>query len=154
PQAVSFLNQPDGELATLTDGARQALIAQLVDLLKSMKPEEVYVTYRHDKHPDHEEAAQLVRAAIDQAGLSIQLMEYPIWSLYQPLNFDFRAPEFRTLHRLPIQAVRAQKLRAITCHRSQYEPIPPDTHGGLPKGFIERLSSPYEFFFVSSSSRR
>jgi LmbE family N-acetylglucosaminyl deacetylase len=152
PQTVTFLNQPDDELDQLSDENRQNVISQIVQLLSESGPEEVYVTYRRDAHADHEVTSQLVQAAIHQAGLSVHLMEYPIWSLYKPWKLDFKLPEFTTLYRLPIKTVRAKKRQAIVCHRSQYEPIPPDTYGGLPRGFIERLSSPYEFFFSSSST--
>jgi LmbE family N-acetylglucosaminyl deacetylase len=150
PQAVTFLNQPDGELDQISDEERQNLVNKIARLLSEVEPEEVYVTYRRDVFPDHEVASQIVRLAIRQVGLSVRLFEYPIWSLYQPLLLDLRSPEFAMLYRLPIKSVRAKKRQAIACHVSQYKPLPPDTHGGLPKGFLNRLSSSYEFFFSSS----
>lgn len=146
-EAVTFLNHPDGELDRLSQEDHQALVEKLTYLLGEFEPEEVYVTYRRDAHADHEAASQLVQAAIRQVGRPVHLLEYPIWSLYQPQQLNFAAPEFKSLYRLPIQAHQAQKLAAIACHRSQYEPIPPDTQGGLPRFFLERLSSPNEFFF-------
>ncbi len=144
---VDFFNYPDGELQCLNPLARQTLVTSLTQLLRRFEPEEVYVTYRRDGHSDHEAAALLVREAIAQATISPLLLEYPVWSLYQPTQFKFDLPEFKQLYHVPIQAVRARKQAAIACHRSQYVPIPPDTTGGLPRGFLRRLSSSQEFFF-------
>lgn len=149
PDDVIFLGQVDGSLQALNDSCRQSLIIKLVHLLSGFQPEEVYVTYRQDGHPDHEMAYLLVREAIHQAGLQLDLLEYPVWSLYQPFHLNFSAPEFKDFYRLSIAAVQTVKRQAIACHRSQYIPIPPDTQGGLSQTFLKRLSSPYEFFFKS-----
>lgn len=146
-QEVIFLDCIDGSLNRLDSADQNTLIAKLVNLISDFQPQEVYVTYHQDGHPDHDTAARLVQSALQRLDPQPELWEYPIWSIYQLSHLNFKAPEFRHVFRLPIAPVRAQKLEAVACHRSQYIPIPPDTEGGLTQQFLRRLSSPHEFFF-------
>lgn len=148
--SVRFLDRPDGTLGDLEGRERDVLLGELVAIVDAVAPQEVYVTYRRDGHPDHEAAAALVRAAIGRSGRQPEVFEYPVWSRYDPRVFDFGSPDFASLRRLPIGSARDRKRRAIACHRSQFEPIPPDVRGGLPEGFVARLATGTEYYFVDA----
>lgn len=143
PQDVAFLNYQDGGLRKTNATTRAEIVAKIVQLLADFHPEEVYVTYRSDGHPDHNATYLLVFEAMRQRGLALDLLEYPVWSIHNP-RLNFSAPEFKNFYRLAIGSVRKQKKQAILCFRSQYVPI-----GGLTHIFLRRLSSPYEFFIKS-----
>ncbi|MBD0270071.1 MAG: PIG-L family deacetylase [Cyanobacteria bacterium Co-bin8] len=147
PEDLHFLNQPDQGVATLPSEQHQAVLVQLVNLLQTFRPQEVYVTYRRDVHPDHEATYRLIRAAITQAQQPIDLYEYPIYTLWRPWLLDLKAEGIGTCQRISIRSVLRQKQQAIRVYRSQYQPIPPDQKAALPTGFIYRFMRPYELFF-------
>jgi bacillithiol biosynthesis deacetylase BshB1 len=47
-----------------------ALLASLVDLFREVRPRTVFTHPLHDRHPDHEAAASVVREAVFKSGLS------------------------------------------------------------------------------------
>jgi LmbE family N-acetylglucosaminyl deacetylase len=74
-QSARFLDFPDGRLAEHHGPA----VKEVVALLKNTRPEEVFVPYRADVHPDHEATWRIVIEAIHHAQLSVQVFEYPVW---------------------------------------------------------------------------
>jgi len=137
---IIFLDRLDGTLASLTGESRQNLVEQIVQLLQQTAPEEVYVPHRKDFHADHEATYDLVRTAIVQSGMQVELLQYPIWIFWQnPLSFQFQWKDLDRAYRLPINSVRERKHQAIETYQSQ---IP-----GLSRGFLQRFFSPYELFF-------
>lgn len=142
--ATYFLDQPDGELRSLEDGPRRDLISQLAEILRTHKPQEVYVPHRQDRHDggDHEATYELVKAAIAQTrvetNLKIDLLQYPVWILWHALPFiDLKPQELAGAYRLSIGAAQARKQKAISAYVSQT----------FPQGFLERFLMPYEVFF-------
>jgi LmbE family N-acetylglucosaminyl deacetylase len=142
-----FLDQPDGGLFKLSSVDRQSLILQLVDLLHRLCPEEVYVPYREDVNTDHKATFELVQAAVKESKIQVELLQYPVWSLWKPEFLDFRSTELKNTYRLSLHHGQKKKRQALEAYRSQYLPIPPETKSLLPTGFLEHLSSPYEIFF-------
>ena len=137
---IIFLDRLDGTLSSLTGEPRQNLVAQIVQLLQQTAPGEVYVPHRKDFHADHEATYDLVRTAIAQSGMQVELLQYPIWIFWQnPLSFQLQWRDLDRAYRLPINSVRARKHQAIETYQSQ---IP-----GLSRGFLRRFFSPYELFF-------
>jgi len=137
---IIFLDRLDGTLASLTGESRQNLVEQIVQLLQQTAPEEVYVPHRKDFHADHEATYDLVRTAIVQSGMQVELLQYPIWIFWQnPLSFQLQWKDLDRAYRLPINSVRERKHQAIETYQSQ---IP-----GLSRGFLQRFFSPYELFF-------
>ena len=91
PEDIMFLDRLDGSLANLTGEQRQGLIEQLVQLLKQIAPQEAYVPHRKDFHADHEATYDLVKTAIAQSGMNVELLQYPIWIFWQnPLSFQLQ----------------------------------------------------------------
>lgn len=137
---IIFLDRLDGSLANLASEQRQNLVEQLVQLLHQIAPGEVYVPHRKDFHADHEATYDLVRTAIAQSGLPVELWQYPIWIFWQnPLSFQLQQQDLARAYRLAISPVRGKKHQAIETYQSQ---IP-----GLSRGFLRRFFSPYELFF-------
>ena len=140
PSDVHFLDQIDGSLRALTHEQRQRLIQQLTQLLLRYQPEEVYVPHRRDHHADHESTYELVRAAIAQAQLQVELLQYPIWLFWEsPLFFDLKRQDLANAVCLDVKSVQDQKKRAIAEYQSQRLLLPP----GLLNGYL----TPYEIFF-------
>jgi N-acetylglucosamine malate deacetylase 1 len=135
-----FLDQPDGGLRTLEDKRRKDLINHLTQLILTHKPQEVYVPHRQDRHDggDHEATYELVKAAIAQTDLKIDLLQYPVWILWHALPFvDLKPQELAGAYRLSIGAAQARKKKAISAYVSQT----------FPQGFLDRFLTPYEVFF-------
>lgn len=143
PSETQFLGYTDGSLANLTYKQRQQLIDHLVALLKSSQAKEVYVPHNQDGHPDHQATYQLVQNAIIQAGIQVELLQYPIWIFwYNLLPFHLYSQYLagRT-YRLSINSVYEQKKRAIDTYKSQL--------AGLPNGLLNSFFFPYEIFIES-----
>lgn len=139
-EEIQFLDLIDGDLATLLPDRLECIIARLVQLLQEFMPEEVYVPHRKDFHADHEATYKLVRRAIAQSGMKVELLQYPIWIFWQnPLSLKIKLQDIAGAYRLSINSVQAQKHQAIETYQSQ---IP-----GLSRGFLRRFFSPYEIFF-------
>lgn len=137
-----FLKQEDGSLQNLSCDQRERVINQLAQRLKSFMPEEVYVPHRKDGHADHDATYNLVQEAIAISGIKVELLQYPIWMLWQnPLSHNLRSEDMADAYRLVISSVKDRKKQAIASYKSQLV--------GLPKGFLNRFSLPYEFFFKS-----
>lgn len=135
-----FLNQLDGSLQNLSNDQRQHIVDQLVQRLKSFKPEEVYVPHRKDNHHDHEATYTLVKEAIAASRMQVELLQYPIWILWRnPLSFSLKSEDIADAYRLKIDAVKDRKKQAIETYNSQMT--------SLPNGFLARFFLPYEIFF-------
>lgn len=150
PSQIHFLDQQDGSLSNLPEEERQQLLDRLIQLLQDFNPQEVYVSYRKDGHPDHETTSALVQAAILKSKLQIELLQYPIDKLWNPWLFDFKSQELANSYRLPLRHALSKKKQALEAYPSQFLPLAPDTKPLMPQIALERLSSPYEVFFRSS----
>ena len=144
---IRFLDLPDGSLPSLSEAKRQQVVDQLINLLEVSNAQEVYVTYRKDIHPDHQETYGLVRSAVVQSGRSLELIQYPVWANWRPQQIDFKGAEVANIYRLSIADVRDRKMQALDAYRSQYLPLAPGAKPPLPPGFLKWFSSPYEIFF-------
>ncbi|MDF5724776.1 MAG: PIG-L family deacetylase [Rhizonema sp. PD37] len=135
-----FVNQIDGSLQDLPHSQRQYVINQLVQRLQSFTPGEVYVPHSKDIHGDHEATYKLVQEAIAVSGIQTELLEYPIWMLWQdPIFFDLKFKDMANAYRLAIDSVKDRKKQAIESYTSQTS--------SLPTGFLNRFFLPYEIFF-------
>ncbi|OUL34848.1 GlcNAc-PI de-N-acetylase [Nostoc sp. T09] len=144
PSDIHFLEKPDGTLPDLKNEERQQTIKQLAKLLRQYQPEEVYVPHRKDCHRDHEATYELVKAAIAQAGITVELLQYPIWLFWRaPLFILLKLQDIAAAYYLSIASVQDKKNRAISAYCSQIN--------SLPRGFMQRFSGSHEIFFKSES---
>lgn len=137
---IHFLKKPDGQLQSLEGGDRRKTITQVAELLKIYKPEEIYVPHCKDYHADHEATYELVKEAIAQAGITVELLQYPIWLFWEsPLFLQLKLQDIAAAYRLSITSVQDKKTKAIAAYRSQLE--------CLPDGFVKLFFSSDEIFF-------
>ncbi|TAF07669.1 MAG: PIG-L family deacetylase [Nostocales cyanobacterium] len=142
PSEIHFLDQPDGTLPDLNLEARKQTINQISELLKYYQPGEVYVPHRKDCHKDHEATYHLVREAIAQSEIQVELLQYPIWVFWRaPLFIFLKIQDITAAYRLPITSVQEKKKLAIAAYPSQIQT--------LPSGFIKRFLHSDEIFFKS-----
>jgi N-acetylglucosamine malate deacetylase 1 len=109
------LGLPDGGL-----GRSREAVALVVDVLRDTSPRTVLVPNDVDRHPDHEEAARLVRRGCFEAGLG----SVGSGALHRPAHqFSYMAHSpFDPSFVLDISEVWEQKQAAVTCYRSQFSP--------------------------------
>ena len=108
---IEFWRQPDGGLRIT-----KQTTGRLCRLLRSWKPEIVYVTHPGEMHPDHRAAASLVRRAVSTVRNKLSVRGYEVWT---PLgHMD---------HVVDISDVVSGKRAAIRAYRSQCSVLRFDT---------------------------
>jgi LmbE family N-acetylglucosaminyl deacetylase len=143
PTDISFLDLPDQGLQRLADDQRNQAVARLADLLRAVRPDEVYVNMEWDGHPDHEATYRLTIDALREAGQAASVFEYPIWLVWKgPFRWNTRPTDLRGGGRLDVRAVQQRKQRAIEVYTSQLPVLPP--------GFLHQFQQGFELFFHRS----
>ena len=135
--------------ARLPDGAVAASIGQLQTLLGQMlRPDDVvFVTWRHDGHPDHEACG--LAAAMAARACRATLIEMPVWSWHWAAPGDARLPWPRA-RRLDLgEDVLRRKRDAVGCFTTQLHDDPSTGQPAiLPAHVLARLLHPYEIYFI------
>ena len=135
---VVFLDFLDCELAAKSAEA----IAKVTELLQQDRPEQVFVPYVRETHPDHLATHQIVVSALKNLSHEIAVYEYPVWywhhfpwtyagskdSRLDHLKASIKASWGRQLlqefnYRVDIEAVKAQKRQALAQHQTQTKPL-------------------------------
>ncbi|MBE9207533.1 PIG-L family deacetylase [Nostoc sp. LEGE 06077] len=141
---IHFLEKADGGLQDLKIAEKQEAIAQISELLKHYQPEEIYVPHQKDCHRDHEATYPLVKAAIKQADIKVELFQYPIWLFWRaPLFIMLKLSDIAAAYSFSIISVQDKKNQAIAAYTSQL--------ASLPHGFVNRFLGAYEIFFKVES---
>jgi len=116
---VEFLGFEDGTLATQEARLRTVL----VEYVRCIGAEQVFVPFRYDRHPDHLAISHVVADARDEGAIGATVIEYFVYSRWRLLpGGDVRNCLRRELLRqLDPDAMPAAELkrRALDCHRSQ-----------------------------------
>jgi len=163
---VCFLDFPDGELRAHHDAAVRRATALLCD----RRPEQIFVTSRHDRTPDHVAACAIALAAAADVCADAVFFEYLVWfwahwpwarsgpmvdrGLRRSARRSLRAAEVLLrgrLMRVPTRSVHAAKWRALQEHATQMRrpesdpqwPILGDVWGG---GFLDCAFGDSELF--------
>ena len=137
---IKFLNREDGSLLDLNISQKTELISEIVTLLRDYQPGEVYVPHFKDCHRDHEATYSLVKEAIAESGISVEILQYPIWIFWRaPLFILLKLRDIAPAYRLSVAQVQSQKQQAIAAYSSQI--------ATLPRGFIKRFLQAEEIFF-------
>ena len=134
--------------ARLPDGGVTAHCAELQTLLEQLlRPDDVvFVTWRHDGHPDHEACGHAAATAARACGAA--LVEMPVWTWHWAAPGDVRVPWQRARRLALPPAVLQRKQQAIACYTSQLLPDPSTGADPiLPPHVLARLTHPYEVYF-------
>jgi LmbE family N-acetylglucosaminyl deacetylase len=143
---VAFLNEKDGGLGQLMGERRQNVARGISDRLASIRPDAVLLPGRSDGSSEHKAAFALVREAVGQAGFRPRILEFPVWSWWNPLLLAGSIFAPQKIWRLDVLSARTAKADAMACYSSQTKPIPPDTDPALPEGFALMFLGRYEFY--------
>jgi len=133
-----MLDIPDGRVEVSWENK-----LKIISEIRAHKPRIVFAPHGTDRHPDHENASQLVRASAYLAGLKkIETAEdafRPVKVLFCQSRFEF-APSFI----VDITDAQAQKMNAIRAYASQFYhsdgPEPGETLIGRPE-FLELIEA-------------
>ncbi len=147
PQRVWFLDESDGTLARLEAGAARQAAARIAGLLARLAPDAVLLPCRRDGSSEHDAAFALVARALGETDLSPRILEFPVWSWWNPRRLVRPLLTARRVWRLDLGPAFELKRRAVSCYVSQTEPIPPDTAAALPAGFASMFLRGEEFLF-------
>lgn len=143
---VVFLDFLDCQLAERTVEA----IAKVTELLQLYHPQQVFIPYVRETHPDHLATHQIVVSALKNLSHEIAVYEYPVWywhhfpwtyagskdSRLDHLKASIKASWGKQLlrefnYRVDIAAVKAQKRQALAQHQTQTKPLVDDPDWGV-----------------------
>ena len=143
---VVFFGFRDGELQQSSARA----IALVRELLVQNQPQQVYIPYVRETHPDHLATNQIVLAALEDYTPEVTVFEYPVWywhhypwtktsdrdSRLAYLKASIKAKlgwqmiqEFN--YRVAIEPVKSQKQLALAQHQTQTKRLTDDPNWGL-----------------------
>lgn len=102
---LGFWHLPDGKLTY-----NEELKERIVEAIKGYVPDVLYVTHEKESHQDHRVAYRLVKEAVKEINLNIEVLLTEVWT-----------PQQRTDRVLCLASVIDQKIEAIRAHKSQTE---------------------------------
>jgi LmbE family N-acetylglucosaminyl deacetylase len=144
---VEFLGAPDGHLARLDSESRTRLVSRMSGLLSRLAPATILLPCRNDGSSEHNAAFQLVWHALGQTDARPRILEFPVWSLWNPRLALGLAFKYRRIWRVNLLGAREKKALAAGSYTSQTDPIPPDRNPSLPRGFAAMFLGRTEFLF-------
>lgn len=145
--AIHFLDEPDGTLRELDAARREKLVESVTELLRGLRPSEVFLPCNPDGSSEHDATFGFVMEALHRSSVSAEIWQYPVWTWWNPALLVRRIFLERGYYRLPAEDYLSIKRRAIACYRSQTEPLAPQTSASLPPDLLEMLDSGVEYFF-------
>jgi len=144
---LRFLGARDGTLAHLDRPSADELVLRIAALLRQVQPDEIFLPCRHDGSSEHDATFGFVRRALEQAGLRPRILEFPVWSWWNPRLLLRPLITSRRVWRMDFRGYGTLKRRALDAYASQIAAIPPSTQPLLTPDFISFFSSSEEFFF-------
>jgi len=113
---VIFLSIPDNEIS------RYNLLntKQILKLIRTVKPDLVYLPHSKEKSSDHAEASRLIMRALDMAGSNnfIKFGKYPWW-VGNVLAYEVWTPLEEYQYSEDISAFIEKKIQALKIYKSQ-----------------------------------
>ncbi len=146
-RSIHFLDEPDGTLKTIAADRRESLIQQLMVLLRTIEPAEIFLPCHSDGSSEHDATFGFVLEAVARIRLESAIWQYPVWSWWNPgllLRCWFATKDCR---RLPLADYLLAKRQAIGCYQSQIAPLAPDPAPALPADLVALFNSETEYFF-------
>lgn len=145
--AIHFLQAQDGGLPQLAPGVRQDLIGRIEQLLREIRPDEIFLPCSPDGSSEHEAAFTIVIEAVRRAAQGSEIWQYPVWSWWNPLLLARHLTVFGLCRSQRAEDFQPIKLRALRQYRSQLEPLAPQTSPSLPPELVRVFQTDHEFFF-------
>jgi len=141
-----MLDIPDGQVEVTWEN-KLKIIAEI----RAYKPRIVFAPHGIDRHPDHENASQLVRASVYLAGLKkVETAEEafrPVKVVFCQSRFEF-APSFI----VDITDAHPQKMNAIRAYASQFHR--PDQPESTPASGETLIGRPEFLELIEARDRR
>jgi LmbE family N-acetylglucosaminyl deacetylase len=145
--ALRFLGVRDGTLMHLDVPAADELVSRIAAVLQSTGPREIFLPCRRDGSSEHDSAFTLVARALKQTGLQPRVLEFPVWSWWNPLLLIRPLLTCRRVWRMDFRRGENLKRQALAAYTSQVQPAPPWETAVLSREFVSFFLSPEEFFF-------
>lgn len=114
-QQTTFLRQPDGNVGYSID-----LVNHFIQLIRTEKPDVLYLPHSADGHKDHQQTFQIVMEAVGRAqGNSFPEWGGKAWNIETILGYEVWTPLTHFQYVNDISGVIEVKLNALREHRSQ-----------------------------------
>jgi bacillithiol biosynthesis deacetylase BshB1 len=108
------LDIPDGRIEVTWENK-----LKIIGVLRAYRPKIVFAPYWVDRHPDHEQASELVRHAAYLAGLKKIETGEPPFRPYKVIYYQSRF-EFTPSFIVDISGAHEKKMKAIKAYKSQF----------------------------------
>ena len=145
--ALFFLGAGDGTLAQLDPSTATDIAGRIADLLRQVRPDEIFLPLRDDGSSEHDASFVLVQRALALSGLYPRLFEFPVWAAWSPWRLLRPLRTSRTVWRVDYREQTELKRRAIAAYVSQTEPIAPWGKPMLSREFLSYFGTGHEYFF-------
>ncbi|MBO0937022.1 PIG-L family deacetylase [Fibrella sp. HMF5335] len=147
---ATFMRLKDRQVPMPSDAGFDEAVGQLLAIIQQFNPTTILVPYERDPHPDHRATYALLAASLDRLAEDERprVLEYLIWLWELGRPDDLPKPGERLVLQVAIDAVVAQKKRAINAHRSQVTRMIDDdpTAFYLSPELLNHFDTPYELF--------
>jgi LmbE family N-acetylglucosaminyl deacetylase len=145
--ALEFLDAPDGRLDRLSPTESEAIEGRVFSTLLRVRPDQILLPCRRDGSSEHDACFALVARAAARAALNARVLEYPIWSWWNPRRTLRPLATARRVWRADVGEFHAVKRHALCAFVSQVDPTPPWTQPVLLPDFVSFFTAPSEYYF-------
>lgn len=129
---ASFMRIKDRSVPNPEDAGFDDAVTQMLQILTSLKPDTILVTWQKDPHPDHRAAWQIVNRVAGLLAKKPRILQYLIWIWELGEQSDLVINQHTKLYLVKTASVFQQKKQAIAAHVSQVSRLIDDD----PEGFI------------------
>lgn len=149
---LHFLDAPDGRLKDFTDTERHHWEAVIVSLLTALQPRLLLLPCHFDGSSEHEAMYRLVSAAMSRITMRPRVLEFPVWSWWNPRFLWPHIGRISHVWHQPITRHGTDKRALIECYPSQTAIIAPAREPVLSRFMIQAFLQGHEFFFEMESN--
>jgi len=146
-ERIAFLDERDGTLGHLGEERSREVSEKIAAALGRLAPQAIFLPCRLDGSSEHDATFAIASRALLSARPKPRVLEYPVWSWWNPLLLLGPMRTCRRVWRVDLRGVRDVKARAIALYSSQTEPIAPETAAALPPGFASMFLCGEEYLF-------
>jgi len=147
PEHLEFLDARDGSLAWLNEQEAMRIVAQISSTLNRVQPTLVLLPCRADGSSEHDAAFTLFDRALTATGRHPRVLEFPIWSWWNPLLLRRPLRSSRRIWRASFPGHAAKKRHALSAYVTQVKPAGAGQGPVLTPAFLSFFAAAEEFFF-------